>query len=472
MKVLLINPPYFDVYRGFKSAAKLGALYPPTGLLYIASSLKKAGHQVVLIDVDIEELRMNEIIQKVEQSKVDVVGITATTATYGYSKMILKEIKKKSSIVTIMGGIHITIMMREVLIDTPELDFGIYGEGEETFVELLECFKKKKELNQVKGLIFRNEKGEIEVNSPRPYIENLDELPFPDRSVLKKEKYLWSVYGRGTQKIASIITKRGCPFNCNFCSAHSMFGYEVRYRSIKNVVDEIDEIVNSLGITHIINLDDTLVLDRERMIEFCQEIKKRNLVFTWEGTARANLVEPQIMAMMKEAGLRRISFGIESGNQKILDQENKGITLSELRNAYRWAKNCGIETRGSAIIGHPGETFAGALETIRFIRSIKYLDQVYINIMVPYPGTRVYEMAKNQEMGMRLLCNDFSEFVRYNNSVIEVNNLTRKRLFFLQKFGLIYFFLTPRRIFHNVKRAGFKAGFNNSIAFATSILTR
>jgi radical SAM superfamily enzyme YgiQ (UPF0313 family) len=173
--------------------------------------------------------------------------------------------------------------------------------------------------------------------------------------------------------------------------------------------------------------------------------------------------------MMRAVGLVRLSFGIESGDQSILNLENKGITLEQLRKAYRWAKECGMETRGSAIIGHPGETKASALKTIRFLRSIKHLDQAYINIMVPYPGTEVYEIAKKGEHGMRLLCEDLTQFVRYENSVIEVNDLDRKTLMRLQKFGLLYFYLTPRRIFYNLTRAGLKIGLTNLKAFLKGI---
>lgn len=470
MKILLINPPFLDVYKGFKAAAKLGVLYPPTGLLYIASSAIKAGHEVSLIDVDAEELSMNEIVQKAKIFNPDVIGITATTPTYVYARNILKEIKKELNVITVMGGIHITIMMDKVFEEIPELDFGVYKEGEITFVQFMECLEKNKSLKTVKGLIFRDRNGSIRKTLPRELINDLDSILFPERKLLKKERYLWSVPKKGVQEVALFITKRGCPFNCKFCSAHSMFGRRVRFRSIKNVIDEIEDIVKEMGINHIINVDDTLILNRERMVEFCQEIKRRNLVFTWEGMARANIIDPEILRMMREIGLVRLSFGIESGDQKILDSENKGITLNQIRNAYRWAKDCGIETRGSAIIGHPRETQASVLRTIKFLRSLKHLDQVYINIMVPYPGTEVYEIAKNQKCGMRLLCKNFSEFVRYDNSVIEVNNLTRKKLIFFQKLGLLYFYSTPRRILYNIKRAGIKTGLKNALAFIKGIL--
>lgn len=472
MKVLLINPPFFDVYRGFKEAAKLGASYPPIGLLYLASSALRAGHRVELCDVDVEGLNIEELIEKVKDFGPDVVALTATTPTYVGARDIIKEIKRRLNIITALGGYHLTILLDEILKELPELDFGIYGEGETTLVKLLNCLENKGNPADVKGVIWRDRQGSIKINPRRPLIPNLDTLPFPARHLLKKGCYLWSVPKRGVQEIALLVTKRGCPFRCKFCSAHSMFLRQIRYRSVKNVVDEIEHIIKDRGISHILFEDDTLILKRERMKAICQEIKKRNLVFTWEGMARANLIDFEILKMMHDVGLRRVSFGIESGDQNILNLEQKGITLEQIRQAYKWAKQAGIETRGSAIIGHPGETITTALRTIRFLRSLKHLDQVYINIMVPYPGTEIYDIAKEGRHGMRLLCDDFSEFVRYNNSVIEVNNLTRRRLIFLQKFGLLYFYLTPRRIIYNISRAGLKTGFKNVWAFAKGILSK
>lgn len=472
MKVLLINPPFFDVYKGFKEAAKLGACYPPIGLLYLASSAEKAGHEVSLCDVDVEGLSINQLIEKAKSFSPDIVALTATTPTYVNAKSIIKELKGRLGAITLLGGYHLTILMDEVMRELPELDFGIYGEGEITLVELLECLKQNGSPESIKGILFRAKDGSIKINPRRELVQNLDDLPFPARHLLRKGRYLWSVPKRGVQEIALLVTKRGCPFRCKFCSAHSMFLRQVRFRSVKNVVDEIEEIIRQKGITHILFEDDTLILKRERMAAICEEIKRRNLVFTWEGMARANLIDSEILKIMREAGLTRISFGIESGDQDILNMENKGITLEQIRKAYKWAKEAGIETRGSAIIGHPGETQASALRTIRFLRSLKHLDQVYINIMVPYPGTEVYEIAKAKRQGMRLLCDDFSEFVRYNNSVIEVNDLTRNKLIFLQKFGLLYFYLTPRRIFYNIRRAGLKTGLKNVLAFIKGILSK
>lgn len=182
MKILFINPPFFEVYKGFKEAAKLGAAYPPTGLLYIASTVRKAGHQVSIIDVDVEGLNMNELIEKVKLFNPDVIGITTTTPTYINAKNIIKEIKKTLSPIIVMGGIHITIMMDKILKEVPELDFGIYGEGELSFLQLIDCLKNNSNPEQVKGLIFR-QNGKIKINPPREFIQDLDSLPFPAREI-------------------------------------------------------------------------------------------------------------------------------------------------------------------------------------------------------------------------------------------------------------------------------------------------
>lgn len=459
-----------DVYGGFKTAAQIGAAYPPTGLLYVASSAIKANHDVLLIDMDVERLGLDQVFHKIEEYRPDVIAVTATTPIYANAKKIIKEVKRRCSAITVLGGIHISILLEKVLQDLPELDFGVYGEGELTFVELLACIGNSAPFENVRSLIYRDRDGSIKKTPPRPMLDDLDSLPPPARQLTAKHRYLWSVTNQGVKEIAVVITKRGCPFNCRFCSAHSMFTHRVRYRSVTNVVDEIADIITRNGISHILILDDTLVIKRDWMVDFCDEIKKCGLHFTWEGMARANIIDLDILKLMSSIGLVRLSFGIESGDQDILNLENKGVTLEQLRQAYKWAKECGIETRGSAIIGHPGETRRSALKTIRFLRSIKHLDQAYINIMVPYPGTEVYEIAKKGEHGMRLLCENFEEYVRYDNSVIEVNDLDRKTLIRFQKYGLLYFYLTPRRILYNITRSGLRIGLSNASAFLKGIL--
>jgi radical SAM superfamily enzyme YgiQ (UPF0313 family) len=266
------------------------------------------------------------------------------------------------------------------------------------------------------------------------------------------------------------MTSRGCPFRCIFCSASTVFGRKVRKRDIPCVLDELEFCVRQLGITHFSFIDDTLTLDHGRVRELCAGIIGRKLDITWEGWTRANTVDVDILATMHEAGFRRVSFGIESANKEIAAKVKKGVPLEAYRRAYRAAKSVGLETRGSIILGMPGETRATAMETLRFACGLGDCDQLYINIATPYPATELYDIAVAGGDGMRLLTRDFSEYRRYGNSVVEVNDLSAADLIRLQRLGFLMFYLRPRRILYNFRRAGLTAFLKNASAFARSVL--
>lgn len=473
MRILLINPAYFSVYKGYEKAARVGVSYPPTGLLYLAGKLIADGHDVQLVDVDAEEVKPEGMRQRVRDFEPQLIGITATTPTFCKALDTAKNIKAVADIPIVLGGIHFTTIGEPILKDHHEFDFGVIGEGEITLSELAKCIKTGGDVSQVKGILFRGDDNKVVRNAPRPLLVNLDELPFPARHLINKEKYLWVPPGKGVTSLAGLLTKRGCPYFCSFCAQDQIFSRKVRYRSVQNVLDELDEIINVHGISHIYFFDDTLVIKRKRMMELCAGIKERGLEFTWEGMARANLVDPELLQTQRSVGLVRMSLGIESGNQGILDAIDKGTTLQQIYDGYKMTKNAGIETRGSAIIGHPNETKKTAWETIKFLRKLKYLDQVYLNIMVPYPGTRVWEQAKRGQAGYRLLSDNYEDYVRYESPVLEVNDLNAKYLARLQKFGLLYFYLTPRRIWYNIiVRAGIKEGLRMAWLFSRGVFSK
>lgn len=467
MNVCLINPPMLQAYGKYKSAAKVGAeVIIPLGLSYVASALEKAGHAVSLIDADPEGLAHDDIIQRIKVESVDVVGVTATTPIYPSAKKIVELIKEyDKEILTVIGGAHVTVLPDSVMQDCC-VDIGVIREGEQTMVELLNAVEKGLSLKDVKGIIYR-EGSRIRASEPRSLIENLDSLPYPARHLLK-EKYIWSAPGEGLVPATTILTQRGCPFKCVFCSAGIVSGTKVRYRSAKSVIDEIEHIVTEFGIRYLFFADDTLTLNKEHVSEICGEIKKRNLKISCDCTTRANLVSKELLAEMQSAGLKRISFGIESGNQDILNAIKKGITLEQLRQAYEWCYELGLETRGSVMLGHPFETKETIKQTSDFIRSLKCY-QVYINISMPYPGSELYEMAKNGVGGLKLLTDDWREYRRYGNSVMEMNGLAVKDLTSAQRKMYLWFYLRPRIILYNLRRAGLKAALINAWAFVRSI---
>lgn len=245
----------------------------------------------------------------------------------------------------------------------------------------------------------------------------------------------------------------------------------MRWHSVERVMSELTTLVRDRDIHHIILMDETLTLNRKRTLELCQAIRDAHLDFTFEGWTHAATVDEVLLRAMKEAGLIRLSFGIESGDPEILKGIKKGVTLEQIRKAYRAAAKVGIETRGSAILGHPHETRETAWRTVKFLRSVRECQQVFLNVACPYPGTELFDAAANGTGGMRLLTRDYSKYKRYGDPVIEVNDLSAKDLKRIQRLGLLYFYLTPRRIWYNVvKRAGIRVGLKNAVAFSMGIL--
>ncbi|KKN76035.1 hypothetical protein LCGC14_0374250 [marine sediment metagenome] len=444
MKILLINPAYTQIYGNYAPAAKVGVLHPPLGIAYLAANIK-GEHQVRILDMEI-----NPALETTIQSfSPDYVGISFSTPLYNQAMELFKFIKEKTNCWTIAGGSHPTTLPDSV-ISSEHIDTVLIGEGETAINKFLE--------NPKKGIIPR-----------QPLIEDLDTIKFPARDLLQNEKYLFSVPGKGIVPLTSFASGRGCPYQCTFCSAHLMFGRKVRNRSIKNCIEELKEIKEKYKITHLSWIDDTLGVDKKRTFELMDAMIKEKLDMTFEGYTRVDVITKELLEKLKKAGLVRLSFGVESGNREILDTIKKGITLDQIRKAYEIADEVGIETRMSIIFGLPGETKETIKKTIKFMKSLK-CNQAYVNVLVPFPGTEIYEQAKRGEKGLKLLTNDWKEYRRWGNAVINVNDLDAKDLIKWQRKALLQFYLRPKQIYYNLKRAGVKAAFKNGVSFIRSFV--
>ncbi len=473
MKILLLQAPWGSIYGSYASAARVGNCYPPLGLCYISSVLKKEGHVTKIIDAELEGKNIGDILNEIEVFRPDLIGFTSTTPLFAATLEIASKIKEKMDVLVVVGGPHVTVMPDDIVKPDRPFDFAVYGEGEITMRELVNSIVDGKgKYDDIPGLIFKCRNGEVKKNQSRCHIEDINGIPMPDREALMLEKYVWSVPGKGVERFTTLMTERGCPFNCTFCSTHTVFGKKVRYREVDSIVSEIEHLVNDLNIRHIAFIDDTLTLNKDRVIDMCQKIINKRLDFTWEGWTRANTINDELVEIMAKAGFRRVSFGIESGSPAILKGIKKGIKLEDVVNGFKIMKKYGIETRGSVMIGHPNETSKTANETLRFIRGLHDCDQIYINITTPYPGTELYRQVINGEGGLVLLERDFSKYKRYGNAVIKVNDLSPKDLIGLQRKGFMMFYFTPRRIWYNFKRAGLKAFIKNAIAFTKSVILK
>jgi anaerobic magnesium-protoporphyrin IX monomethyl ester cyclase len=465
-------PPWLGVYGNYKEAAKLGCIAPPLGLAYLGAAVEAGGDECRIVDMQIEKVDVTALLETIKEYGPGFIGITATTPIFQNAALIARAVKERFPDITVgIGGVHATIFSGSLLDECEYFDVQIVGEGELTLQEVIRSLKGEgPPFEEIPGLVFRRD-GKIIRNSKRHLTEDLDDLPLPARHLLRNDLYCHAVPGKESVSYANIFTSRGCPFECVFCSQHTMFGRRMRWHSVGRVIEECRTITQDFGIGHIIFMDETLTLNRPRLKDICRAIYDSGMKFTWEGWTHASTVDQEILEIMKSAGLIRISFGIESGDAGILRDIKKGVSLDDIKKAYKMAHKAGIETRGSAMLGHPNETLKTAWRTIRFCRSIKECQQIFLNVVCPYPGTELYEIAKNGTHGMKLLSSDYSQYKRYGDPVISVNGLGPQTLKRLQAFGLVYFYLVPHRIWYNIfRRAGIRAGMTNAFAFLKGII--
>lgn len=407
MRVLLINPPKLNtittnVPELIDDEKEIGYV-PPIGLLYVASMAEYISDcKVEVLDAVVEKTSYQKLEQIIKEARPDVVGIYALTFTLLDVIQTAKIVKKINNNIHIsLGGPHVAIFPEET-INIPEVDSIVLNEGEYVFAELLTVLKEKGDLSSVSGLMFK--KNGIPVfTGTRDYIENLDLLRQPARHLLPIKKY-WSILSE-TGPITSVISSRGCPYKCNFCDRPNL-GKKFRFRSAENIAEEL-ETCKSMGIKFFIFYDDTFTVSKERVYEICSKIIKRKLNIKWDIRARVDSVDENILRSLKEAGCVGIHFGVESGNEVILKNLNKGITLDEAERAFRLAKKYGLKTLGYFMLGNPGETKKQMFETIKFARMINP-DYIHISLFTPFPGTPIYDLGLERGILKRDYWKDFA----------------------------------------------------------------
>jgi len=404
---------------------------PPLGLLYLAGALESIGAEVTIIDAEPNVLANEIIVEKVIASDPHFLGVTTTTPEFHTAVDVVSQIKKLDpGIVTMMGGAHVSALPEETLREWPDIDYVAVGEGEES----------------IKRIVLEKPAERIIVSDPIP---DLSMLPPPARHLVNYNLYRSPEPRRGLVKTDAIETSRGCPFGCAFC--YHMHGKKVRYRDVNNVVDEIEESYKSTGAVLFNFFDDTFTLNKKRAIAICDEIIRRDLGLMFYCFTRADTLSKELLERMTQAGFVRITMGIESGNQEMLDRLNKGTKLEQYEKAYRWMRELGLETRGSFIIGGPFETRETIEDSIRFARKLP-LYRVGVNILTPYPGTELYDTAMNGGGGLRLLCTDWREYRRWGTSVVETDALSAPDLEYYQKKFLREFYASPKVIFYHFRQ--------------------
>jgi radical SAM superfamily enzyme YgiQ (UPF0313 family) len=435
LKTILINPKHAEWARTL-----------PLGIAYIASVLEKSGLPIDIIDMNVQRMDLTGLKVELGKREANIVGITSTTPQIRLSWEITKLAKQiNPNCKVVLGGVHPTALPEESL-STPYVDFVVRGEGEVTFLDLIRALGGNGNLKNVKGLSFKTG-GEIIHNPSRPFISNLDSIPFPARHLFPfPEAYKSPMLER--KLFADIMTSRGCPGTCIFCNK-SIFGHTFRARSPENVVDEIEFLVGKYGVGEIHIADDTFTFDIERAMRICDLIIERKLDIAWSCSngIRVDCVNRELLRRMKRAGCYRVSFGVESGSDEILKRIGKGITLQQARSACDMANDVGLTTIAFFMLGNYGENSETMERTIAFAKSLN-VDYAQFTITTPFPGTALYKLIEKHG---KILTKDWERYGIYAEPLFETEDLTQELVAKMYRKAYREFYFRPTYILRRAK---------------------
>lgn len=366
---------------------------PTLGLAYIAGVLEKHGHKVRIIEGMAEIITCEEIGEI--SGSFDIVGITSITFLALLAHGVAKEVKARNrNIPVVMGGPHASVVPEDVLSDE-NIDYVVLGEGEDTFLELVEALDNNIDPEGIKGIGYRKN-GKVLLTELRPIENNLDEIPLPARHLLPMHLYRSSEVRAKRHPALHMMSSRGCPYNCSFCSNRIMHRCKLRLHSPERVVEEMSILVKDFGAKEIHFWDDCFVFDEDRVYKICALLRKKGLKIPWDCEATITKVNSQLLKEMQRSGCFGVSYGIETGNEERFKKMNKGwLNREKVRQVIKWTKEAGLRARGYFMFGFTGETPEEMEETIRFAKELP-LDFATFSLLVPLPGTEDYERARKE----------------------------------------------------------------------------
>jgi len=438
----MVVPTVENAYHRFKDFV---ACSIPIGLISIAAVLEKEGYLVELIDADAQRLSLEEAVELTVKAKPDYLGATTMTATMDITKNLLADVKKKLPGVTvIVGGPHVSALPERTLEESEAIDIVVKGEGEDTIVDLMKAIDRDQDLSSVAGIAFRKNAKILETQN-RGLIKDLGKLPLPAYHLLKYNLYRsygWNKWVDGAcRPLGVVFTGRGCYGKCNFCATKVIFGHRIRYFPIQRIQDEIDLLVNRYQIRILYFQDDTFTANRAMVDKICNFIiqkgyhKKLQIMVS----SRVETIHVPTLQKMRKAGIRWICFGVESGNQYILDRMKKNTTVAQIKDAFKKSREAGLFIAGNYMIGHLGETGETAMDTIRLACD---LDQDYASfaLAIPLPGTELYQYCLEQKIPLPA----WNDFGSVNTPPIPLNeSLKAEQLVDLRRMATKKFFERP-----------------------------
>ena len=445
-RILFLNPPLPDGDIYMKELGRCGRrsvggeTWPQTGLAYLAAVARQEGSVITVLDGMAEGLTQDQAEARIEEWGPDWVIAGTTTPTFVKDAAYLKRLKEAHGWTTGMTGTHVTALPKESL-DDANADFILVGEAELTLKRMLNS--PRDEWGKIPGICVQGKDGPV-LGPPTELIDNLDEIPYPAR-----EETPWNLYrmpfSRG-EPFATVIPSRGCPYPCTFCRAGTVWGTGIRTRSVENLLGELVDMRENMGINFFAFMTDTFTLRRSWVMNVMEAI--RPYKFRWVCNSRGDTIDYELACEMKASGCELISFGVESGNETILESTKKGITLDQIRTGIGETKRAGILTFAYFIIGMPGETEETIEDTIRFAKD---LDPDYVNFHVatPFPGTELYDMAK--ENGW-LVHEDWEQYEEMGSAVLQTPQLSPEAAMAAQQRATRSVYMRPGRIWKEILR--------------------
>ncbi len=426
MKVLVTNPPWpgpgygarSDVRWPHKRSDKF--IEYPIYLAYLVAVLEKVGMEVEFVDAVVEEMSISDFADAAAKINPHMVVIECSTPSIEYDLLTARSLKERmSDVFIVLIGSHPTFFHREIMKENEQIDAICRGEFDLTVKDLAVGLSNSDRLDKVKGITYRDGEG-VQINQDRPLIENLDELPFPARHIVKSDYYRQGTF---TGKYCTtIVSSRGCPYRCSYCLwPRTLYGSRFRARSAENVVAEIEKVVRDYHIDEIYFDDDSLALNRARILKICQLTNQKGIKVKWISQCRVDSMDEEVLSAMKEAGCYYIRFGVESGSQEMLNIMKKKTTLAQIERAFELCRKVGIKTQAFFLFGIPGETRETIRETIGFAKKLRP-DSAQFAVVIPHPGTDLYQVCQREGWLKYKSWEDFSSC----NSLIETPHLSRQ----------------------------------------------
>ena len=445
MKILLLNPPapnknaFIREGRCTQVRGAWATLWPPITLATAGAMLEAQGHHVEIIDCAARGIGLGYLLKGIRKIPYALIAWSSGTPSIKSDLSLAKEIKRvNSGVRTATFGTHVTALAQACLNEAPDLDFVIRNEPEESLVALVRSLENKSEPKDVKGISYRNADGKILHNPKRPFMDDLDALPFPAWHLLDLTNYKLPLTG---EKFLILAPTRGCPYSCTFCTAQTYYGRKLRKKSVQRMMDEIEYNMDRFHINQFFIWADTFTADKDYAMRFCHGIRARGFTVHWTCNSRVDTVDQNLLKTMAKAGCWMISYGIESGNEAVLNSTGKHITPDQSRIAVKMAKEAGIKVAGHFVLGLPGEDEKTLKETVDLALTLD-MDMAQFYCAVPFPGSSLYQTATDKGW---IEGRDFDEF-QQDNAVMNQPGLPASVVNEQRKAAFRRFYLKPANV--------------------------